>query len=463
MSDVESAEWEIEFLRKRLEMRDRQIEAMHQIGLALYTQKDMDSMIRETLLFALPTVESDAGSILLYDRDRKRLVFRYVLGNPELVGQDIDPEEDINGRASTVFRTGQSLLTTNTQQEGYNPRFDDKTGFRTRSILTVPLKNIGGETIGVLQALNKRNGDFDEDDLELLEIVGGLAATTLANFRMAEEAQLAAIARAVGDLGHDIKNALTPIETTIDTTVDAFLTPLFEEIDALSPDHVYSVEEYQAKVLRALDPLRDWCPEMLTALKDGCGDIKEMVSEIADYIKGAQSTHMEAGNIAAVIQERLRRLKVVARDRKVRIDLSGLETVPDFPFDSRLVGRAVYNLVNNGLNAIYDAVKKGIMEYRHEGYKIWVSLDYQPQGVFPEGCYCSVIVRDDGPGIPDRVLKSLFTAQAISTTPGGTGIGTRFVNSVAEAHKGRVGVESEEGHGALFWLKLPLDQEETLP
>lgn len=463
MSDIENLEWEIEFLRKRLDMRDRQIEAMHQIGLVLYTQKDMDSMIRETLLVALPTVEAEAGSILLYDIDRKRLVFRYVHGNAKLIGQTIDPEADLTGRASTVFRTGQSLLTINTKEEGYNAHFDGVTGFQTKSILTVPLKNIGGETIGVLQALNKRVGDFDEDDLELLEIVGGLAANTIANFRMSEEAQLAAIARAVGDLGHDIKNALTPIETTVDTTIEAFLNPLFEEIDSLDPNNASSVEEYQAQVLNALMPLRDWCPEMVAALKDGCGDIKEMVSEIADYIKGTQSSHMELGNIASVIQERLRRLKVLARDRRVRIDLTGLAQVPPFAFDSRLVGRAVYNLVNNGLNAIYDAVRKGVLDYRKEGYHISVSLLVEQEGDFPDGRYCMIVVQDDGPGIPERVLQSLFTAHAISTTPGGTGIGTRFVKNVADAHKGLVGVESEEGHGARFWLKLPLEQELTLP
>ncbi len=56
--------------------------------------------------------------------------------------------------------------------------------------------------------------------------------------------------------------------------------------------------------------------------------------------------------------------------------------------------------------------------------------------------------------------SSLFTDQTISTTPGGTGIGTRFVKSVADAHGGQVGVESEIGHGSRFWMKLPLERGE---
>jgi signal transduction histidine kinase len=313
-----------------------------------------------------------------------------------------------------------------------------------------------------LQALNKRLEHFGEDDLELLEIVSGLSATSIMNFRLASEAQLAAVARAVGDLGHDIKNSLTPIETTLETTVDLFIVPLFEDIDALDPNAVASIEEFQAQTLDAVAPLRDWYPEMQAAVRDGCGDIREMVSEIADYIKGAQATNMQRADIGAVISEKLRRLNTLAQNRRLKIHLEGLEGLPTFAFDPRLVGRAVYNLVNNGLSAINDAVKKKELEFRSAGYNIWVRLSAVSEGAFPEGGFCLIEVQDDGPGIPDRVLESLFTPRTISTTPGGTGIGTRFVKSVADAHGGEVGVESELGQGARFWMKLPLQQKVTL-
>ncbi len=90
---------------------------------------------------------------------------------------------------------------------------------------------MGGKPLGVMQALNKTEGHFDEEDQELLEIVSSLAATSIVNARLAEEAQLAAVARAVGDLSHDIKNALTPVESMIDTTVEAFFEPMYQALD----------------------------------------------------------------------------------------------------------------------------------------------------------------------------------------------------------------------------------------
>jgi signal transduction histidine kinase len=441
-------------LQKRLELRERQLNVVHRISAALFSKVDLDTLLRETLHISLETVEADAGSILLYDSDRRKLVFRYVLGKTELIGAEIDPDEDRSGKAAAVFRSGQSLLTADTRTDGHNARFDVETGYRTENMLTVPLKSRGGEPIGVMQALNKRSGTFDAEDQELLEIVGSLAATSIVNARLAEEAQLAAVARAVGDLGHDIKNDLTPIETMMDTTVELFVVPMLGELDRLTETWRPGHPDMAAAVEQATQPLRDWYPEAQSSVRDGCADIRELVSEITDYVKGTQATNMQVAAIKEVITERLRRLEVIAQDRRVIIRMEGLENVPPFAFDRRLLGRAVYNLVHNALNAIDDAVRKKVVPFRT--FHIQVAAEAVTEGDFPDGNYCLIRVTDDGPGIEPRVRESLFTPQAISTTPGGTGIGTRFVKSVADAHKGLVGVESEPGQGACFWIKLPL-------
>lgn len=446
----------VKALQARLEMRERQLDAMHQISAALFSKTSLDDLLRETLTVSLQTVEADAGSILLFDREKGVLVFRYVIGGATaLVGREIDPETDINGKASRVFRTGQSLITPDTSTEGHNRDIDNVTGYRTRDILTVPLRNMN-ETIGVLQALNRRAGQFDQDDQDLLEIVSSLASTSIVNAALAQEAQLAAVARAVGDLGHDIKNALTPIETMVETTVQAFIVPMYEDLDALAGEWQESDPDKARQMLEPTQLLRDWYPEMQGAIQDGCADIREMVSEIADYIKGAQATHFEEGRLDEVIQDRLRRLMVVARNRRVTLHLEEMTNVPTFAFDRRLLGRAIFNLVNNALGAINDAVKKRKLEMRAEGFNIRIGATAVTEGVFPDGDYCRITVQDDGPGIPPEVLASLFTTKTISTTPGGTGIGTRFVKSVADAHHGTAGVISELGQGATFWIKLPL-------
>jgi signal transduction histidine kinase len=452
---------EPEVLRERLEIRRRQLDAVYTISAALASKTEVDPLLRETLRVALDTVDADAGSLLLYDSDRGKLVFAHVIGKTELLGQEIDPDQDRDGKAATVFRTGRPLLTADTSTEGYNSRFDSATGYRTQSILTVPLKNHGDSPIGVLQALNKRRGHFEIEDQDLLEIVGTLAATAIVNARLAEEAQLAAVARAVGDLGHDIKNALTPIETMIDTTVDLFILPMYRELDRLRLA-TGSEDAALRQAIDATDTLRAWYPEAHSAIKDGCEDIREMVSEIADYIKGTQATHMEPTRLDEALEGGLRRLRVLARTRRVTLHIEGLETVPEFAFDRRLVSRAVYNLVNNALGAINDAVKRGLIPMRPFNIRVRASVEPEENRTLSEAIagrrMCRIEVEDDGPGMPEAIRKSLFTPNTISTTPGGTGIGTRFVKGVADAHHGRIGVESAPGAGAKFWMLLPIDR-----
>ncbi len=83
-------------------------------------RRDLNSILRETLRVSLKTVCADAGSLLLYDAEKRKLVFEFVVGKTELIGMEIDPETDLNGKASTVFRTGQPLITLDTMKEGYN-------------------------------------------------------------------------------------------------------------------------------------------------------------------------------------------------------------------------------------------------------------------------------------------------------------------------------------------------------
>src|SRR5205085_8580462 len=102
---------QIQELQRRLELRERQLNALHEINAVFFSQKDLNQGLEETLNILLDTADAAAGSLLLYDRDKRKLVFDKVVGKTELLGQEIDPEQDTTGRASEVLRTGKSTLT----------------------------------------------------------------------------------------------------------------------------------------------------------------------------------------------------------------------------------------------------------------------------------------------------------------------------------------------------------------
>ena len=72
-------------------------------------------------------------------------------------------------------------------------------------------------------------------------------------------------------------------------------------------------------------------------------------------------------------------------------------------------------------------------------------------------------VRDFGPGIPSEHLPRLFERfyrvdKARSREAGGTGLGLAIVKHIVLNHGGRIGVNSELGHGSVFWFRLPLSE-----
>jgi K+-sensing histidine kinase KdpD len=107
--------------------------------------------------------------------------------------------------------------------------------------------------------------------------------------------------------------------------------------------------------------------------------------------------------------------------------------------DEQRLYNAFYNLINN---AIPEVPEGGSITVRGQ--------------VDPMSKSIIVSVSDTGRGMPPEVRESLFTAHAISRKPGGTGLGTKIVKDVVDAHGGTIMVESENGKGATFHLRLPI-------
>jgi signal transduction histidine kinase len=116
------------------------------------------------------------------------------------------------GIAGWVFRSQSSLIANDPYNDPrFYPGIDKKTGSRTRNILCTPLVNRRKQCIGTLQAMNKKAGDFDENDLELLTAASYYVTIALENARLYEDLKALdkAKERAVNHLSHEIKTPLS--------------------------------------------------------------------------------------------------------------------------------------------------------------------------------------------------------------------------------------------------------------
>lgn len=410
-------------LRRAREMAP--FDAVERISHALFQTLDLDELVETTLRIALEEVDAEAGSILLADAQRAHLVFQYSIGaSPVARGTSIPWDKGISG---AVFQSGEGRITEHVHANNAHLKtVDSSTGFVTRDMITVPLRRWRGAPIGVLNLLNKRGGPPTQRDLGLLTVVSAFAALAIQQARHFEDAKKAELVALLGDIGHDLKNLLTP--------VTAGLEIMHTEVQELFG--AMSAAELEKNALA-----RETCDEAVDIMRQGIRRLHERVKDLADCVKGMSSPpHFAPCAVGDVVLEVFKTLEVLARGRDVSLRMTGLDTLPSCRADERRLYSAFYNLVNN---AIAETQAGGSIS-------VTGSLDADGSGV-------ALAVTDTGRGMRAEVRERLFSAQALSTKRGGTGLGTKIVKDVVDAHRGRIWVESEEGVGTTFHIRLPMD------
>ena len=438
-------ERDVAALEAELRRRERELAAIRTITGALSLRTDLDELVRQTLEVSLETVNASDGSVLLYDDERDELVFRYVVGEKaaELTGLGIATTRGICGE---VYTTGKPKISEDVSKDKRHARWvEERIQYKTRNMVTVPLQSVEGSPLGVMQVLNKRAGDFDPEDLALLTVMGQQAALAIETFRLHEQARLAVVVNLMGDISHDIKNLVTPVQTCAQS-LDLMLAEMYDQLDQVFAEYD-GHSEALGKVREATDFLRTFYPEATEMFLDGALQVQERVREIADCVKGiVAEPHFEPRDVNDIILRAVKPLAMVAEKKGVRIRTDQLGDVPDVPVDEKQVYNAIYNLVNNAIPET------------PSGGEVAVRTALGPAGEFPDGNYLQIVVADTGRGMPPQVRERLFTDDVISTKASGTGLGTRIVKNVVDAHGGVIWVDSEEGHGTTFTVRLPLQR-----
>ncbi|MFQ6096390.1 MAG: GAF domain-containing protein, partial [Armatimonadota bacterium] len=335
---------ELTRLRRELKHREQELDAIRKITSALSYKTDLGALLRETLEVSMETVGAQAGSILLYDKDRDELVFRYVVGEKadELTGMGIAPD---SGLAGEVYRCGVARITEDvTKEESHLREIGEKIDYKTTNMVTVPLKSLEGDPIGVMQILNKQEGHFDDADLELLTIMSHQAALAIETARLHEEARLAVVVNLMGDISHDVKNMITPVQTCAQS-LELMFQNLFDDLDRICTQYEDTTDGWVREVRDATQFMREFYPEAVEMLLDGAAQVQSRVKEIADCVKGiVAEPQFELTNVNEVIEKVAAPLSMVAEKSGVEIRTDELGDVPETMVDRKQLYNAVYNL-----------------------------------------------------------------------------------------------------------------------
>jgi signal transduction histidine kinase len=364
-------------------------------------------------------MDSEAASILLVDENTKDMYFAAATG--------ADPEElrtipvPLYGSiAGTIFREDKyQIINEVASDPRHFHQVDERTRLKTRSLVGVPMR-IGEEVIGVLEAMNKRHGAFDETGLRTLEIIASQAAVAINNARL-----LKALKRAYEELGKldRLKSDFIAIAShELRTPLGLILGYAFllkEEARDQTSELAEAVMNSAQRMSRLIEEMTN-----LNMMQVSSPELNLAPVSLQAVARGAQA------ELAELIQ---------AKGQTLRLEM------PDIPVNAEVdeakVKLALTNLLNNAMRF---TPAGGSLELRLErrGEEAWLR------------------VIDNGIGVPPPELERIFdrfyqVENHMVRRHEGMGLGLAIVRAIAEAHGGRAWAESAgPGQGSTFTIAL---------
>jgi signal transduction histidine kinase len=422
----------------------RLLAAVHTATRKLSRVGEIDAVMRDVLEICGEAVGAEGGTIYIHDPATRTLRFRHVL--PEAVAARIEMLDipDDFGVAGRVFRTGRAEVSEFTRRERSRPTdIERKAGILVRTMITVPLAISGMPPIGVVQLINKRNGNFNEADEAVLDTIGDVAALAVTNARLLEQQTQVAALEGMGRAAHDLANKAGVLVTFLEDfrrNLSAFRACV--DVEALAPEARFHLEMLEGSFEDVFAPYSERVYRYARLINDlAAGKPLEPKRKLAQ--------------LAAVVQESAQYLESPARAAHVQIRYDLQEDAPPVLIDELYVGRIVENLVGNAIKAVAEtASDEWLEEHRgdtdeHVGHVTIRTLHAEGSHVLE--------IQDTGPGMAPGTVRAILSGQAGTRweRSAGSGLGTKVVRELVAALGGKLSIHSRLGEGTTFRIELP--------
>jgi adenylate cyclase len=202
-----------------------------QVTTDLAKTKSLDEALEVLVKITTSTIGAERGTIFLNDPATGELYSRIAQGSFTREIRILNTK----GVAGWAFTKNEGVIIHDAyKDERFNKAVDVRTGFRTKSILCAPLRTVNGDEIGVSQILNKIDGDFEQDDLDMLEAMTEQAAIAIQGNIIVEQIEAArkqelefldVVSQVSSEL--ELTPLLQKIITTISTMLDCERATLF--------------------------------------------------------------------------------------------------------------------------------------------------------------------------------------------------------------------------------------------
>ena len=165
----------------QLSAEKKKLTLVKEVGRALSSAMDLDSLLTLIMENITLLMEADRSTLYLLSDDGETLWSRMAQGDGH-----IEIELKVGeGLAGWVVSSGELVNIPDAYTDDrFQPAIDQQTGYKTTSILCLPMRNHGRDIIGAVQVLNKKGGPFEKEDESLLEALAGQAAIAIENTKL---------------------------------------------------------------------------------------------------------------------------------------------------------------------------------------------------------------------------------------------------------------------------------------
>ncbi len=367
---------------------------------------DLDALLYRIVKVAAEIANAEEASILLYDDTARQLHFQVAtnMDLPNMRGVDVPLEGSIAG---WIFTNRKPVRIGDVKDDArYFDGVETATRFATQSLLGVPLVT-KEKVIGVLEVLNKREGQFTDVDEELLLVLGSQAAVAIENTRLFQQSDL------ISEFVHELRTPLASLSTATYLLLRPEISP---------KQHEQIVNNIHSETLR------------LNALASSFLDLSRLES-------GRVHFRYEVLDIEKLFNECCEIMQTKAAEENIQVEIEIAKNLPEFEADPSKLKQVVLNLLSNAI------------KYNRPNGTVTIKASAEKEQM-------RIKVQDTGYGIPadamPHLFKKFFRVHETESKVAGTGLGLSISKQIVQGHKGTIEVKSKSGEGTTFIIRLPL-------
>lgn len=363
---------------------------------------NLDVLLNRIVNAAADLSNASEASILLYDELKGELFFRAATNESAIRGLSVPVESSIAG---WIITNREPLIIGDViQDERHFKNITESIKIQTKSLLGVPLiaKN---KVVGALEAINKKVGDFNQEDLEILMTLGAQAAIAIENARLFQQSDL------VSEFVHEIRTPLSSIATA----AQLLQYPQLPEGKRVKMAKVIQTESVRLSKLAA------------------------SFLDLAKLESGRSRFNFQRINMSRLLDECADLMDTNAAEEGLTFQKSYSKDMPSLMGDADKIKQAIINLLSNAI------------KYNTPGGEIFLRSYVEDSNIIIE-------VEDTGIGIPEehqsRLFEKFYRVPGTDTLSSGTGLGLTVVKRIVDGHNGTIEVISALGKGTIFRIIL---------